>query len=442
MDSTALFVSFLVMFIQLSDSYLRYLPFAKQLNRAATRRLALRLIAWALATVPICHAIFVGLGVGAVSYKAVLMLGWIPYVLIQMTVVRNQPLQHLFVVGMSAIWVLLQNNWAAIIDAIFFLDRPVESLLAIHSLLYLILFGAMLPIERHFFKDLIPNRFLFENRPQGFYIALMPTVISLGHVLLWADDRLVHSWAERISRLGLIVAFLFIWEYVLVGARIFFDHKKTLRNHKLIEAQLASLEHQNRTMQANQLQLIELRDNIRDEYQSMIELLSEGRLAEAKDYIRTRTDMLDQTKSINFCLEPIINAALSIYIQYAESLGIKIEHRINLPPNLATDENELAIVLSNLIENAINASQKQAEDRREISIIIQHRARQFVLEIGNRFDGTLELDENNLPYTSREGHGLGMASLAAFIKKYGAYASFSQADGRVKVLMYWEDAAI
>ncbi len=170
-------------------------------------------------------------------------------------------------------------------------------------------------------------------------------------------------------------------------------------------------------------------------------MLEDNRLSDAKEYIRSRTTLLDSTKVINFCREPLINAALSIYIRQAKSLGFSIKHKINLPPNLRVSENDFSILLSNLLENAINAGCTQPNSARQLSIIVQHSGRQCVVEIANNFDGVLELDENNLPCTSRVGHGIGMASLAAFVKKYDVQATFTQSDGRVCAMPYWEDIA-
>ena len=92
-----------------------------------------------------------------------------------------------------------------------------------------------------------------------------------------------------------------------------------------------------------------------------------------------------------------------------------------------------------MLENAINAGRKQPKGARELSIIIQHRGRQYVLEIANRFDGELQLGSDGLPTTTRKGHGIGMTSVQTFAAKYKAQAMFEQSDGRVKFSMYRRD---
>ena len=441
MELNALFISIVCLCIQQSDAYIRYLPFSNQITDDVRDRLRRRLLLWSVAIAPIYYSIFVGFGINAATYKAILMLGRLPYFLIQFLTIRRQLIQYVFVLGMSSIWILLQHNWAAIADAIFFSNVAPDKILLIHSTLYLLLFCVTLPLVRHYFRTLLPYNMFFDGSSQSLYVALMPMVVALVPLLQWADDRLFHSWAERFSRIALLIAFLFIYRYVLSSAKIFFEHGTAMRNRQLLTEQLSSLEQHNRIMRENQQRMTELRDEIHGEYRQLRRMLEDKQLSDAKEYIRSRTTLLDSTKVINFCREPLINAALSIYIRQAKSLGFSIKHKINLPPNLRVSENDFSILLSNLLENAINAGCTQSNSARQLSIIVQHSGRQCVVEIANNFDGVLELDENNLPCTSRVGHGIGMASLAAFVKKYDVQATFTQSDGRVCAMLYWEDIA-
>lgn len=428
----------LVTVVQLADTYLRYLPFVNQITADLTRRLWQRLIIWVFIASLLYAMIFFNFGINAVTCKAVLMLGWAPYVLISAFTIKGKNLQHVFICGMDLLWSLLQHNWAAMICVLFIFDGTEETYFFAHLTVYLALFVVMLPIEWKYFKTLLPSEQFFDSRPQGYYIAFLPIVIGLGHFMLWADAALFHSWLERFSRLALLLMFFFIYKYVLTEAQTFFDHKRTLRENQLGREQLRSLENHNRTMSINQNQLDELRDNMQSDYQSILGLLEAGDVEGVRAHIKEQETLLDSTKMIYFCRQPLINAALSIYIQQAERHNIKCRHKINLPPTYSIDENDFAILLSNLLENAINASKKQPVERRELSITVQHRGKQCVLEIVNRCDKPLNFDKDGLPTTSREGHGIGMSSVKSFMAKYNVQALFDQSDGRVRFSMYWK----
>lgn len=144
----------------------------------------------------------------------------------------------------------------------FFSNVAPDKILFIHSTLYLLLFCVTLPLVRHYFRTLLPYNMFFDGSSQSLYVALMPMVIVLVPLLQWADDRLFHSWAERFSRIALLIAFLFIYRYVLSSAKIFFEHGTAMRNRQLLTEQLSSLEQHNRIMRENQQRMTELRDEI------------------------------------------------------------------------------------------------------------------------------------------------------------------------------------
>ena len=110
-----------------------------------------------------------------------------------------------------------------------------------------------------------------------------------------------------------------------------------------------------------------------------------------------------------------------MYLRRAEDAGIKITHKINLPNKLETNETDFALLLSNLLARSIEESLKT--ESRELSIIIQHVDGQVILEIS--FSGAAQVALNEI--------------LTAFVKKYSAYADFSQAGGNTNLLMYWGD---
>ena len=118
---------------------------------------------------------------------------------------------------------------------------------------------------------------------------------------------------------------------------------------------------------------------------------------------------------------------------------IDFKYKIKLPSKFRTDESDFSILISNLLENAVIASQKQLQNERAISIIINHDGNRCVLAISNKYSAPLKFNKLGFPVTSVEGHGLGMQSVKNFATKYNAQTDFSQSNGEVKFLMYWED---
>ena len=211
------------------------------------------------------------------------------------------------------------------------------------------------------------------------------------------------------------------------------------RRARLLRRQMDSVTEHNALVQKSHREVVELRKNLAENYRKIDSFLAEGKISEAMQFIRRQGTLLNSTRVENFCAAPLINAAISIYFRRAEEIGIKINHKIDLPANFATDESDLAVLLSNLLENAINACKKQKKDARELNLIVRNAGTQYILEISNRCDFPIPIGENNLPYTSEIGHGLGMTSLELFAKKYNAFVDFTHEENLACLSIYWRD---
>ncbi len=439
MDRTIFFLVLAVTLLQLADAYLRYLAFRDRMEKAEIRRLWKHFALWGLFSSGLYGWMFYQMGVVVAAYKIALMLGWIPYLAIFMHAVRHQVCQHVFVFGMSAIWSFMQHSWSSILVALFLMESRESTVILVHSWLYILWFALLLPLERRLFRNLLPSGRFFDQRPVGIYIAVLPLAILSAHWIMWADDILWHTWEERLSRLYMPIVFFFFYRYVLIAAKHFYAGQRLERSTQLLEKQLFSLEEYQRFMQESQDTVIALRHDLKESYQKLHALIEEGKVAEAKEYIRTQEKRLDATVIRPFSDLPLVNAALSVYLRHAEKMGIRVRQKVNLPERLSADENDVAVLLSNLLENAVRASKEQPPNARGIELVIQHDGKQCALSISNRYDAPLRLGEDGVPHSSRTGHGIGMISLKAFLRKYNGYAIFSQKSGWVRLLMYWKD---
>lgn len=432
-------LSIIITLLQLSDSYLRFLPFRQQLTAEVSERLWQALCLWGFASLLIYYGLFHFNGITALSYKLVLMTGWIPYMVIFLLMIRGKLCQHIFIFGMTAIWSFIQHNWGSIVVALVFRDFSAEWVIIIHAALYLVWFILLLPLERLIFSKLLPSSEFFEQRPIGFYIAILPFAILSAHWILLADSTLWHSWEERLSRLVLPIIFFFFYRYVLVATSHFLDKKRLSRNAKILSQQLLSLEDYQRFISRDTDLILGLRQELSNSYEAIAKMVQARQWDEAKKYIQHQEQQLSAAVIQPYSDFPLINAAISIYLARAQSLGISIKQKVNLPLQMITDENDFAILLSNLLENAIQGTSK--EPNPALELIIQHNGKQCVLTVANRFSKPLKLGEDNLPLSSRQGHGIGMVSVKRFLEKYNGYVTFTQEKGWVRFFMYWRDEA-
>ena len=91
------------------------------------------------------------------------------------------------------------------------------------------------------------------------------------------------------------------------------------------------------------------------------QLIVSHRSQEALQLIEEIGAELNQTKRKQYCQNPLVNAALSTYLAKAEALHMPITVKAVIPKENTALSSDLAIVLSNLIENAIMPAKSSPE---------------------------------------------------------------------------------
>ena len=432
----------MITLMNLIGAYLRYLPFSSNLSTFQARQLWKRLLIWSIFSVTILALTFKNIDIHILLYKIILYTIWLPYLVISFTVIKNKFFQHIFVIGMQGIWVLFLHTLSGTTVTILIEQNLIteESLSTqLELTFYFIYFFILLPWEQRLFKNMLPSDEFFKLKLLSKYISFLPLIMFIGYSFLMMNNLLFQTWSERISRLILLFVFFIIYRSIMAASQYVYENFINKRNYQRLEQQLVSLKDYNVMMQENQDKIAIMRHDLRHHYRLIYSLLENNAVNEAMNHIKTQEKLLDETKINKYCYAPLINSALTIYFRQAQELGIKVEQKINLPKNFTTDENDLAILLSNLLENAIKAAKSQVFDEKILKLKIQHRNDQCVLEISNYCNEFLKFDKDGLPMTSAEGHGIGMLSLRSFVNKYNAYVDFSQIDTQVNILMYWKD---
>ena len=163
----------------------------------------------------------------------------------------------------------------------------------------------------------------------------------------------------------------------------------------------------------------------------LLQLLEDGRTAEAKKYLTERLAMEPQGVK-KYCENTTVNAAISHYISWAEKEGIQTIVSANIPACLVVDEMELAITISNLLENAVYACLKLLEAERYVKLTAKYK-NQLLLEIENSCEGTVPLDSEGYPYSHEENHGIGTRSVLAFVNKTNSEIYYLAEEKRFRV---------
>ena len=442
MDNLIIPICILITVLQVAHTYLRFLAFKKEMNQEDIQRLWYSVTGFAVLSCFIYYNILNDLVLSTITYKTLLILGWIPYFFIFLLAIPRHISLHIFVLGMSGIWSFFLYTLSSFILIIFFNDLHYILTTLLFTLINILLFVLLLPIERRIFSRLLPLEEFFRDKNIGLYIASLPLSIFIAHIIMTIDNTLLSSWEQRLSRFYLPLVFLCCYHYVQIAAKQYNEKKLLLIDNQQLSNEMVSLVEHRLMLEKNKTMIKRFRQSFLASYDRLLNMIDAQKGDEIKAFLEKQEQKLPSAVILSYSDSPIINTAISIYNSRTQKLGIKFIPKINLPANFNTDENDFSILLSNLLENALQAcikEQKKGYNNLEISLKIQHNGQQCVISITNPCSTPIDLDEEGLPRATREGHGIGMVSLKMFLEKYHGYATFTQNNNQVRMLLYWRN---
>ena len=426
---------------QTIGAYLRYLPFEEKISTEERTRLWKYILLWMPVAFSLYVAYFCYAGIDVSTYKHVHYLGWIPFVAFSLIVIRNEGMRHLFVVGMQTLWFMLLQTMSGTL--ILLLMPPAlgtgVNRLPVQTAFYIFFFIVLLPVEQRGFRNLLPMSLFTGNKLAGWSFALLPLGLCAAPLITLIDRPLMYTWTDWISRFFLLLWGFLLYQYSLYAGRRAAEIQGEEHTNELLKQQINAMDAYVRLQQSRAEDVRRMRHDLRHFNRLLASLLREGEIDRALDLIEVQDKDLLKQPIAAYCESPIVNAALTIYMQLAKKDGIPISCDVDIdnPERPREGDNDLSILLSNVIENAVIASRKQPEGQREISVSLAYDEMQYALVVKNRCDTPLRFGSDGLPMTTERGHGVGMLSLRNFSQKYGAEVIFEQKDGWVKLLMYW-----
>lgn len=148
---------------------------------------------------------------------------------------------------------------------------------------------------------------------------------------------------------------------------------------------------------------------------ALLELLRTEKPADAIQLLERRIATAP-IRPKNYCQNPAVNAIVGHYITMAEGMGIRCETALDIPKDPGVDSLELAMALSNLLENAIRGCADLTQEKRFLRCVATC-AGQLLVGVENFCGPDVKLDESGLPLNAESVHGTGTKSVLAFVKR-------------------------
>lgn len=261
---------------------------------------------------------------------------------------------------------------------------------------------------------------LFSLVPVMFYVYMFAAINADVSSLTSSSGYIVRMLPTVIV---FISYFLLPYIYKTLNEKMLVESKQNALQQKLVssETQIQMLNEAN-------VRMAVYRHDVRHQLNLLDQLLSNEKLEQAQQFVKSAAADLDAVVPKRFCENETVNLLCSSYDTKAQNLGVRLKIRASLPEKLSLSDTELCSVISNGLENALRAASDTTLVDQWVSICCEVKKEQLLLQIQNSYSGQVIM-ENGLPVSKREGHGYGCLSIQTIVQNNHGLCSFAAEEG-------------
>lgn len=428
--------AFLFTISKLPSVALHYLALSPFTSAAVRRRLRYSYGCIAIIDILLTQYLFFSgtLSYTLYSYKILAVTCWIPYFVLTVYALRPYWFQHLLIFSLYSILTITLHTLTMRILFFFTTSAQHTAYFPVHIVLYIGLYVLVFPWIRSYFHIIFIRYHHLSTRYFWKYTSIFAFALFMDEIYFVMSRPIQDALPFFFPRTAIALATILFCLSILKGLSQMEVEITQYKQHAELQTEVKSISQYTTTLQQSQQQIHQLLKNKRKTLAQLESMITAEQFADASALLQQLDSSFSQTKIERFCLNSLLNATLTVYIQKARQLGIPVTAKIDVPFQTALDS-DLAMVFANLIENAIHASKEQPASRQQIQIMSKQQESVLALCIQNRFDKPLPLDADGFPVTTRKGHGLGMSSLKQFQEKYDATILCTQENGWFKTYL-------
>ncbi|WP_339362703.1 sensor histidine kinase [Vallitalea maricola] len=403
---------------QIPGLILRYIPFSKLFTQKQKKQLLNCYILFFIFQFTVLYIIALRISLTPSIYRIAVPLGAVIYLCINCIILKNMFFQHAFVYGMQGSYCLVLHSFVAILLSHFAPHLTINKQIMSQSFLFLLLFVVTAYPLWHFIKDSFYLKISAEYNYHWKLVWLIPNLLWLSTVITTMNNNWISSSVQLIARIIMGLTIFILWKCVNLDFKQLEEKFALKSTNQLLHIQMNAISHQATTIHENDEKIQILRHDFRHNIQMLSTLIAREELADASLILKKLNDDLENTKPIIFCKNPVINSALLVYINKAQKQNIEIISEIDIPQNIPWSSNDIALLFANVLENAINASSQQPKEQRKICITTRYDDNKLAIIVENYFFGEILFNDNGMPISLKQGHGVGMRSITSIVSKY------------------------
>lgn len=184
-----------------------------------------------------------------------------------------------------------------------------------------------------------------------------------------------------------------------------------------------------------------LRHDMKGHMSAIKALLEQNEPIKATTYIEEVYQTLSSSRNRVESGNAVVDCILSSKVQEADQLGILIDYRIKVPPELNIAPFDLGAILINLMDNAINAVKNlDSPSTNAIFLSLSYECGVLYITLQNQYSGELAYNNGRITTThiDSKNHGYGLWSVQKAAEKYSGAVEIKSQNNCfiVDVLLY------
>ena len=196
----------------------------------------------------------------------------------------------------------------------------------------------------------------------------------------------------------------------------------------MLEAELKQAEVAVEGLRNVETQVAVYQHDIRHHLTAIDSFLAADQPQQAKEYIQKVQADVDSITPRHFCENELVNLLCSSFSDKAARIGARFTVAAKLPKALSVSDTELCSILSNGLENALHAVASLDESLKWVEMHCGIRRNKLLIEIKNPYAGKITM-RDDLPVSSREGHGYGCRSIRSIAIQNRGLCTFEAEHG-------------
>lgn len=262
--------------------------------------------------------------------------------------------------------------------------------------------------------------------------ALFVAPLFLMVVFIW-----ITPWYPSVVLTGRVREISVVLLISFLGDLFWFYYFVYLTTRKMVEA--VELQAQNQLLGMENTRYRELREHmdatrqLRHDFRQHLHVIAG--LNEAKEYDKLTAYLAEYEGRLSaqrtmLCANAALDAIAGHYQHIAESQNTQILWRLDMPERLPIDEVDLCMMLGNLMENALRAVCSLPIQSRQVTVISSMISDAMLgLSVENPYVGDIVFGRDGLPVARKKDHGIGLASVAATVRRYNGTLSVTAKGG-------------